>query len=216
MNSAFVLAVLIVVALFPFGTVIAAAAGRDIRRTIISRLGLSPQAARDVNGLIFVRSFAARRHRAGSIFLLVGAIGIAATSQIVYEVCARARRTGVLRLDRRTAGPASRSKRSSAGASPGRRSPCRSSSASPPSPSCSGGGRCAGCCSARSAGGPRFPLRWPPGCTSPGLAWSPRCCSPARSSPASRTRPFGVLLVLLSYLIGLGVCLNLGAVAGRM
>lgn len=33
------LAVLIVISLFPFGAVIAAADGRDIRRTIISRLG---------------------------------------------------------------------------------------------------------------------------------------------------------------------------------
>ena len=28
--------------------------------------------------------------------------------------------------------------------------------------------------------------------------------------------PIGVLMVLLSYLIGLGVCIHLGAVAGRM
>jgi membrane protein len=28
--------------------------------------------------------------------------------------------------------------------------------------------------------------------------------------------PIGVVIVLLSYLIGLGVCIHLGAVAGRM
>ena len=34
--------------------------------------------------------------------------------------------------------------------------------------------------------------------------------------PRASTRPIGVVTVLLSYLIGLAVCLHLGAVAGRM
>jgi hypothetical protein len=52
MNSAFVFAVLFVFCLFPFLVVVDAATGRDARRTIIIRMGLNAQAAKDVDGLI--------------------------------------------------------------------------------------------------------------------------------------------------------------------
>jgi hypothetical protein len=46
---------------------------------------------------------------------------------------------------------------------------------------------------------------------------SRRGCSQGKSFPAIvTTGPIGVVTVLMSYLIGYGVCLHLGAVVGRM
>lgn len=85
MNSAFVFAVLFVICLFPFLAVLAAVAGRDFRRTIITRMGLNAQAAKDVDGLISSGHQAvATLSVLGAVFLLLGAIGIAATLQAWY------------------------------------------------------------------------------------------------------------------------------------
>ena len=52
MNSAFQFATFAAPCLFPLLVVITAAAGRDITKVIIVRLGLNPQAAKDVHALI--------------------------------------------------------------------------------------------------------------------------------------------------------------------
>jgi membrane protein len=85
MNSAFVLAVFFMISLFPFLAVLDAAVGGDIRRTIITRMGLNGQAAKDVDGLISSGHQAlATLSVLGAVFLLLGAIGIAATLQAWY------------------------------------------------------------------------------------------------------------------------------------
>ena len=51
-NSSFAFAALAVLCGFPFLAVAGAAAGGDVRRAIVTRMGLPPAAARDVNALI--------------------------------------------------------------------------------------------------------------------------------------------------------------------
>lgn len=51
-NSAFQFATFAMLCIFPLLVVVAAAAGSDIRKVISTRLGLNPQAAKDVNGLM--------------------------------------------------------------------------------------------------------------------------------------------------------------------
>jgi membrane protein len=86
MNSSFAFAALAVLCGFPFLAVIHAAAGADVRQAIITRMGLSPQAARDVNALI------SSGHRAvatltalSALLLVVGAVGMAGTLQAWYQ-----------------------------------------------------------------------------------------------------------------------------------
>jgi membrane protein len=85
MNSAFQLSALFLLCFFPFLVIITNAFGRDPRKVIISRMGLNPQAARDIDGLI------SSGHQAfttlsvfGAVFLALAAIGIAATLQAWY------------------------------------------------------------------------------------------------------------------------------------
>jgi membrane protein len=86
MNSAFNFSVLIVVGLFPVLVVITDLAGRDIRKTIITRMGLNAQAARDVDGLIGTgRGALATLSVIGAAFLVLCAIGIASTLQSWYQ-----------------------------------------------------------------------------------------------------------------------------------
>jgi membrane protein len=86
MNSAFQFSALALLCLFPFIIIVSAALGGDGRRVIISRLGLSPQAAHDVDNLI------SSGHQAlvsltvsGIIFLLLSGIAIASTLQAWYQ-----------------------------------------------------------------------------------------------------------------------------------
>jgi membrane protein len=86
MNSAFNFSVLIVVGLFPVLVVITDLTGRDIRKTIITRMGLNAQAARDVDGLIGTgRGALATLSVIGAAFLVLCAIGIASTLQSWYQ-----------------------------------------------------------------------------------------------------------------------------------
>jgi membrane protein len=86
MNSAFNFSVLMVVCLFPVLVIIADLVGRDIRNTIIIRMGLDPQAAKDVEGLIGNGHGAlATLSVIGAAFLVLCAIGIASTLQSWYQ-----------------------------------------------------------------------------------------------------------------------------------
>jgi membrane protein len=86
MNSSLILGTLALMSLLPFLTVLAAAAGGDIRRTIITRMGLNEQAGAAVEQLI------ASGHRAvttlsvlGAAWLVLGIFGISATLQGWYR-----------------------------------------------------------------------------------------------------------------------------------
>jgi membrane protein len=86
MNSSFQFSALILICLFPFLVVIQAAAGGNVTHTIISRLGLNAQAAKDVDGLI------SSGHQAvgaltvvGAIILVLFAVAIPGTLQLWYQ-----------------------------------------------------------------------------------------------------------------------------------
>jgi membrane protein len=86
MNSSLAFSALAVLCAFPFLAVVNAAAGGDVRQAIITRMGLSAAAARDVNALI------SSGHRAvstltvfGAILLVLGAVGMASTLQSWYQ-----------------------------------------------------------------------------------------------------------------------------------
>jgi membrane protein len=86
MNSAFQFAALTVVCLFPVLIVADAVAGRNARHTIIIRLGLNPQAGKAVDGLISSGHGAvASLTVTGVAFLFFSAIAIASTLQAWYE-----------------------------------------------------------------------------------------------------------------------------------
>jgi membrane protein len=85
-NSAFQFATFAMLCIFPLLVVVAAAAGSDIRKVISTRLGLNPQAAKDVNGLM------SSGHQAltsltvvGIVVLVFSAISIASTLQSWYQ-----------------------------------------------------------------------------------------------------------------------------------
>ena len=86
MNSAFQFSALILICLFPFLLVTEAATGGNVTHTIIIRLGLNAQAAKDVGGLI------SSGHQAvggltvvGGIVLVLFAIAIPGTLQLWYQ-----------------------------------------------------------------------------------------------------------------------------------
>ena len=86
MNSSFAFAALAVLSAFPFLAVTSAALGGDIRRVIVSRMGLDPQATRDLDGLIATGDKAvATLTWLSAIVLVLGAIGMASTLQKWYE-----------------------------------------------------------------------------------------------------------------------------------
>jgi membrane protein len=86
MNSSFAFAALAVLSAFPFLAVSSAALGGDIRKVIVERLGLSPQAARDLDGLIATGDKAiATLTWLSAVVLVLGAIGMASTLQRWYE-----------------------------------------------------------------------------------------------------------------------------------
>jgi len=86
MNSSFAFAALAVLSAFPFLAVSSAALGGDIRRVIVARMGLDPQAARDLDGLIATGNQAiATLTWVGGVVLVLGAIGMASTMQKWYE-----------------------------------------------------------------------------------------------------------------------------------
>jgi len=85
MNSSFAFAALAVLCAFPFLAVTSAALGGDIRRVIVARMGLDPQATRDLDGLIGTGNEAvATLTWISAIVLVFGAIGMASTLQAWY------------------------------------------------------------------------------------------------------------------------------------
>ena len=86
MNSAFQFSALIILCLFPFLVVIQAAAGGNVTHTIIIRLGLNAQAAKDVDGLISSGPQAIRSLTViGAIVLVLFAVSIPGTLQLWYQ-----------------------------------------------------------------------------------------------------------------------------------
>jgi len=86
MNSSLQFAALGVLCLFPFLIIVSAGTGHDLRKTVISRMGLDAHAADDVNTLISPGNHAVTSLSVlGGALVLLGAIGIASTLQVWYE-----------------------------------------------------------------------------------------------------------------------------------
>ena len=86
MNSSFAFAALAVLSAFPFLAVSASVIGGDIRHAIVARMGLNAQAARDVNALISTGNQAvATLTWVSAIVLLLGGIGMASTLSTWYH-----------------------------------------------------------------------------------------------------------------------------------
>jgi membrane protein len=86
MNSSLQFAALGVLCLFPFLVVVSAGTGHDLRKTVITRMGLDHQAAHDVNNLISSGNHAVTGLSIlGGVLIILGAIGIASTLQAWYE-----------------------------------------------------------------------------------------------------------------------------------
>jgi membrane protein len=86
MNSSMQFAALGVLCLFPFLVIVAAETGGDVRPALIRRLGLDQNAAKDVDTLMSTGTHAAATLDVlGAAFVLLGAIGIASTLQAWYQ-----------------------------------------------------------------------------------------------------------------------------------
>ena len=86
MNSALMFAGLFLVCFFPFLAVVDAAAGRNTQRTITDRMGLNAQAAHDVDALISTgNQTVSALSVIGAIVLVLFAIGIPGVLQAWYE-----------------------------------------------------------------------------------------------------------------------------------
>jgi membrane protein len=86
MNSSLQFAALTVLCLFPFLIIVSAESGGDARHALVARLGLNQQAAHDVNELM-----SSGRHAVttlsivGAAVVLLGAMGMASTLQVWYQ-----------------------------------------------------------------------------------------------------------------------------------
>jgi membrane protein len=86
MNSSMQFAALAILCLFPFLVIVAAETGGDARPALIRRLGLDRAAAKDVNSLMSPGTHAAATLDVlGAAFVLLGAIGIASCLQSWYQ-----------------------------------------------------------------------------------------------------------------------------------
>jgi len=86
MNSSFAFAALAVLSAFPFLAVSSAAVGGDIRRVIVARMGLDIKATRAVDSLIATGNQAvATLTWVSAIILVLGGIGMASTLQNWYH-----------------------------------------------------------------------------------------------------------------------------------
>jgi membrane protein len=86
MNSSLQFAVLAVLCLFPFVFLFSAESGGDARHALIVRMGLNQKAAQDVNQLMSSGSHAVTDLSiVGVALVLSGAIGIASTLQLWYQ-----------------------------------------------------------------------------------------------------------------------------------
>ena len=86
MNSSFAFAALAVLSAFPFLAVTSSVIGGDIRRAIVERMGLSVQATHDVEGLIATGNQAvAALTWFSAVLLVLGGIGMASTLSAWYH-----------------------------------------------------------------------------------------------------------------------------------
>jgi len=99
MNSSFAFAALAVLSAFPFLAVTSSVVGGDIREAIVARMGLNAQATEDVNGLISTGNQAvATLTWVSGIVLVLGGIGMASTLSTWYHrIYARTPSKGMLR-----------------------------------------------------------------------------------------------------------------------
>ena len=85
-NSSLMLAALLLMCFLPFLIVLSAAAGRDVRQSIIIRMGLNRQAAAAIDGLISSGQTAVTTLSVlGVAWLVFGAFGVSATLQSWYR-----------------------------------------------------------------------------------------------------------------------------------
>ena len=86
MNSSLQFAALAVLCLFPFMIIVSAEGGGDVRHVLIARLGLDQKATRDVDELMSSGSHAVTTLSiVGAAVVLLGALGIASILQVWYE-----------------------------------------------------------------------------------------------------------------------------------
>jgi len=86
MNSSMQFAALAVLVLFPFLVTVSAETGGDARHALIARLGLNQQAAQDVNVLMSSGSHTVKDLSiVGGALVLLGALGMASTLQVWYQ-----------------------------------------------------------------------------------------------------------------------------------
>jgi membrane protein len=86
MNSSIVFAALAVLCLLPFLLIVGEESGKDARPALIRRLGLDRAAAKDVNALMSPGAHAAATLSIiGGALVILGAIGIASTLQAWYQ-----------------------------------------------------------------------------------------------------------------------------------
>jgi membrane protein len=86
MNSSLQFAALAVLCLFPFVIIFSAQSGGDERKVLIGRLGLDQKAAQDLNQLMTSgRQPVTTLSIVGVAIVLVGAIGVASTLQVWYQ-----------------------------------------------------------------------------------------------------------------------------------
>jgi len=86
MNSSFAFSALAVLSAFPFLAVSSAAIGGDIRHAIVARMGLNAQATRDIDGLIATGNQAiATLTWFSAVVLVLGGIGMASTLSAWYH-----------------------------------------------------------------------------------------------------------------------------------
>jgi len=86
MNSSLQFAALAVLCLFPFMIIVSAESGGDVRHVLIARLGLDQKATRDVDELTSSGSHAVTTLSiVGAAVVLLGALGIASILQVWYE-----------------------------------------------------------------------------------------------------------------------------------
>ena len=99
MNSSFAFAALAVLSAFPFLAVTSSVIGGDIREAIVARMGLNPEATHDVEGLIAHGNQAVDTLTwVSAVVLVLGGIGMAATlSSWYHRIYERKPPKGVLR-----------------------------------------------------------------------------------------------------------------------
>ena len=86
MNSSLQFAALAVLCLFPFLITVSAESGGDARHALVARLGFDQEAARDVDKLMSSGSHTVTTLSVvGGALVLLGALGIASTLQVWYE-----------------------------------------------------------------------------------------------------------------------------------